>query len=168
MDRKCWNTLGVAYYRAGELEEAKNALYRSMELHNEGDSFDWFFLASIHFKLGHKDRAREWYDRAASTLQKAERTSFGLGFDELEELYRFEVEAAEVIELPRPAPPTIMIRDALWWTGAEVAGVPVPATSESSARLVHPRFSPEFSSLFRLNRRTPSPVVPAGKLRAGR
>jgi tetratricopeptide (TPR) repeat protein len=168
MDRKCWNTLGVAYYRTGELEEAKNALYRSMELRNEGDSFDWFFLACVHFKLGHEDRAREWYDRASRTLQQPERASYGLGFDELEELYRFEVEAADVIGIPRPAPPPSMIRDAMWLTGAEVLGVPVPAMSEASARFGRSRFSPQFSSLFRLNGRTPSPVMPTGKLRARR
>ncbi len=104
-DRNCWNTLGVAYYRAGELEEAKNALYRSMELRNEGDCFDWFFLAAIHFKLGHKDRAHEWYDRAARRFQDVDGSRSGLGLDQLDELYRFEVEAAEVIGLTKPAAP---------------------------------------------------------------
>ena len=43
----------------------RSALYRSMELRNEGDSFDWFFLAMIHAHLGRKERAREWYDKAS-------------------------------------------------------------------------------------------------------
>ena len=54
-DRAIWNTLGVAYYRLGNWEEAQSALYRSMEISDEGDSFDWFFLAMIHAKLGHKE-----------------------------------------------------------------------------------------------------------------
>jgi tetratricopeptide (TPR) repeat protein len=90
-----WNTLGVSYYRAGEWEEAKNALYRSMELRNEGDSFDWFFLALVHLKLGHTERARDWYDKA---VLRFDRNSP----DDLE-LYRFQVEAAQELGLPKPA-----------------------------------------------------------------
>ena len=59
-----WNTLGVAYFRLGAWDDAPSALYRSMELRDEGDSIDWFFLAMIHQRLGRKERAREWYDKA--------------------------------------------------------------------------------------------------------
>jgi tetratricopeptide (TPR) repeat protein len=167
-DRNCWNTLGVAYYRAGELEEAKNALYRSMELRNEGDSYDWFFLASIHYKLGHKDRAREWYDRAVERLRQIEQTAYGSVADQLDELYRFEVETAGVLGLSKPAPPTTMVRDAMCWTGAEVLGVPIATTTPVAGRLARYRSAEPFTSLFRLNRRTPSPLIPAGKTRIGR
>lgn len=169
VDRNCWNTLGVAYYRAGNLEEAKNALYRSMELRDEGDCFDWFFLAPIHFKLGHKERAREWYDRAAQRLQQIDEMGGGSNLDQLDELYRFEVEAASVLGLRRPAPPGTTIRDAMWWTGAEVMGVPIPAMPMTGARLAHSRNLARFSSYFRMNRRTgPSPLIPAGKFAHGR
>jgi tetratricopeptide (TPR) repeat protein len=93
-DGNTWNTLGVAYYRVGDWEEARSALYRSMELRNEGDGFDWFFLAMIHAKLGHKERAQEWYDRAESWTRRHRYRDA--------ELYRFQVEAAQVLGLPRP------------------------------------------------------------------
>jgi Tetratricopeptide repeat len=92
-----WNTLGVAYYRAGEWMEAKDALARSMQLRNEGDSFDWFFLALVQLKLGHRDLALEWYARAVGWFHQS------LPNDR--ELYRFQVEAAQELGLPKPAPP---------------------------------------------------------------
>jgi tetratricopeptide (TPR) repeat protein len=97
-ERETWNTLGVAYFRLGDCDEALNALYRSMELHNEGDSFDWFFLAMIHWRMGRKERARDWYNKAAHWSRLQSRS--------VEELYRFEVEAAEALGLPKPARPT--------------------------------------------------------------
>jgi tetratricopeptide (TPR) repeat protein len=96
-DGSTWNTLGVAYFRLGAWDDALSALYRSMELRDEGDSNDWFFLAMIHGRLGHKERAREWYDKAVQWTHV-------LGRDN-EELYRFEVEAAESLGLPRPVRP---------------------------------------------------------------
>ena len=92
-----WNTLGVAYFRLGAWDDAMSALYRSMELHDEGNSADWYFLAMIHERLGHKDRAREWYDKAVKWAHGAAPGN--------EELYRFEVEAAETLGLPKPDKP---------------------------------------------------------------
>ncbi len=96
-DGNFWNTLGVAYYRAGEWEEAKDALYRSMELRNEGDSFDWFFLCLVHLKLGDRKRAQDWYDRAVEWFHQSRSDD--------EELYRFHVEASALLGLPKPATP---------------------------------------------------------------
>ena len=62
-----WNTLGVAYYRNGQWDEAKDALDRSMELSGEGDSFDWFFLALVH-QAGPRAEAQEWYDKAVNVV----------------------------------------------------------------------------------------------------
>src|SRR5262249_39578799 len=45
-DGICWNTLGVAHYRAGQWQDAVTALERSIKLRNGGDSLDWFFLAA--------------------------------------------------------------------------------------------------------------------------
>ncbi len=92
-----WNTLGVAYFRLGDMERSRSALYRSMELQNEGSSIDWFFLAMIHQREGRKERAREWYDKAAQAVKQMPR--------EAEELYRFQSEAADALGLPRPKPP---------------------------------------------------------------
>lgn len=96
-DGEIWNTLGVAYFRVGDMEQSRNALYRSMELRNEGTSHDWFFLAMIHQREGRKERAREWYDKAAQWSKQPDA--------EGEELYRFQCEAAEALGLPRPAAP---------------------------------------------------------------
>src|SRR5262249_41200749 len=58
-----WNTRGAASYRAGEWKASVHALDTAMELRNGGDSFDWFFLAMGHWRLGEKDKGRQWYDR---------------------------------------------------------------------------------------------------------
>src|SRR5262249_7178370 len=84
-------TLGVAFYRAGRSKDAIAALEKSMELSKGGNSFDWFFLAMAHWQLGGKDKAREWYDKAVAWMAKNQPNN--------EELRRFRVEAAELLEL---------------------------------------------------------------------
>jgi serine/threonine protein kinase/tetratricopeptide (TPR) repeat protein len=86
-----WNTLGAAFYRAGEWKASIHALETAMELRNGGDSFDWFFLAMAHWRLGEKDKAREWYDRAVQWMEKNQPKN--------EELRRFWAEASELLEL---------------------------------------------------------------------
>jgi hypothetical protein len=39
-------------HRCGDWKEASAALTNSMEVRKGGDSFDWFFLAMGHWKLG--------------------------------------------------------------------------------------------------------------------
>jgi tetratricopeptide (TPR) repeat protein len=95
-DGNTWNTLGVAYFRLDDWDEAQSALYRSMELRNEGDGHDWFFLAMIHWQRGRKERAREWFDKAVNWSRHNPRAD--------DELHRFEVEAAEALGLPKPEP----------------------------------------------------------------
>ena len=89
-----WNTLGAAYYRNGDWKSAKDALSRSMALRNGGDGFDWLFVALVELKLGRKEKAREWYDKAAATFRQ-----FGRGD---RDLYRICVEAAHELGLPEP------------------------------------------------------------------
>ena len=62
-----------------------------MELAKGGDAFDWFFLAMAHWRLGHKDEARAWYDKAAAWDAK------NLPPPENEELRRFRAEAAALL-----------------------------------------------------------------------
>jgi hypothetical protein len=93
-----WNTLGVACYRAGEWDEARRALRRSMDLRGGGDSFDWFFLALVHLKHGQLDQAREWYDKAVRAYIKNQPND--------RELRRFHIEAAQALGLPSPPAPT--------------------------------------------------------------
>ncbi|HKB00959.1 MAG TPA: tetratricopeptide repeat protein, partial [Gemmataceae bacterium] len=69
-----WNTLGVAHYRAGQLNEAVDALQKSLDLGTGGGDryicLDWYFLAMANWKLDRKDEARKWYDRAVEWTAK--------------------------------------------------------------------------------------------------
>jgi hypothetical protein len=93
-----WNTLGVALYRDGQLDAAYDALSQSMQLRGDGgDSFDWFFLAMIDQRQGRKEKAREVYEKAVKGYHSDPAPND-------EELYRFQVEAAETLGLPKPSP----------------------------------------------------------------
>ncbi len=93
-----WNTLGVALFRNRELDRAYEALDRSMQLRGDGgDGFDWFFLAMIDHQLGRKEKAREWYEKAANWYHAQAAPNDG-------ELYRFQLEAAAELGLPKPEP----------------------------------------------------------------
>jgi tetratricopeptide (TPR) repeat protein len=87
------NTLGVALYRAGNWKAAIAALDKSVERRQGGDSFDWFFLAMAHWRLGRKDKARQWYDRAVQWMDRHQRTN--------EELDRFRAEAAQLLGMEK-------------------------------------------------------------------
>ncbi len=96
-----WTSLGVAYFRLGDCDEALGALYRSMELRNEGDATEWFFLAMIHWRMGRHERARDWFAKAAHWSRLHPRVD--------DELYRIEVEAAAALGLPKPEPRPMMV-----------------------------------------------------------
>jgi tetratricopeptide (TPR) repeat protein len=66
------NTLGVAQYRASQWREAITSLEKAMEPRKGGDSYDWLFLAMAHWRLGEKEEARRWYDKADKALKKFE------------------------------------------------------------------------------------------------
>jgi tetratricopeptide (TPR) repeat protein len=84
-----WNTLGVVQYRAGDWKAAIDALEKSMELRNGGDSSDWFFLAMARWQLGDQKEARRWYDRAVRWMEKIQNND--------DELVRFHAEASELL-----------------------------------------------------------------------
>jgi serine/threonine protein kinase/tetratricopeptide (TPR) repeat protein len=88
-----WNTLGAAQYRAGDWKAAIDALTKAMELRLGGDPWDWFFLAMAHWRLGHKEEARRWYDQSVAGMQK--------NFPHHEELRRFRAEAEELLEIKK-------------------------------------------------------------------
>jgi len=66
----CWNTLGVAHYRDGDNRAAVAALEKAMSLRSGGNSFDWFFLAMAHWRLGERDKAQTSFDRAVQWMDK--------------------------------------------------------------------------------------------------
>jgi tetratricopeptide (TPR) repeat protein len=85
-----WNTLGAAYYRAGQWNESIAALEKSIELRRGGDSNDWFFLAMANWQLGEHAKAREWYDKAVQWMDKNQPTN--------KELRGFRAEADELMK----------------------------------------------------------------------
>jgi tetratricopeptide (TPR) repeat protein len=93
-DGNSWNTLGVSHYRAGNILEADQALERSMELREGGDSFDWFFVAMIRHAQGREQDAFSLYEKA---VEWSDANSPGNL-----ELDRFRREAAAMLNLPQP------------------------------------------------------------------
>jgi eukaryotic-like serine/threonine-protein kinase len=68
-----WNTLGVARYRAGDWTGAITALEESRRLLANGqDSFNTFFLALAHWRLGDSDSARRRYAEAVHWMDRYE------------------------------------------------------------------------------------------------
>jgi serine/threonine protein kinase/tetratricopeptide (TPR) repeat protein len=63
-------SLGLASYRAGEWRAAIAALNESMKMRHRGDSFDWFPLAMAHSRLGEKDAASEWFQKAVDWMEQ--------------------------------------------------------------------------------------------------
>jgi tetratricopeptide (TPR) repeat protein len=64
-----WLGLALAYYRTDDLPRAQEALEKSIELYPEGrgasDPYSGFVGTLIEAKLGHVEKAREWYTHAA-------------------------------------------------------------------------------------------------------
>lgn len=61
------NTLGVAYYRCGQWQNAIDTLLQSVEREgDEGLAFDQFFLAMSYHQLGETETAQEFYDQAVA------------------------------------------------------------------------------------------------------
>jgi tetratricopeptide (TPR) repeat protein len=90
-----WNTLGVAHYRAGVWTDAIAALERSRELLvGQYESHNLFFIAMAHWQLGHKDQARELYDRSVAWMQQHAPNDH--------ELRRFRDEAARLLGVADP------------------------------------------------------------------
>ena len=88
--------LGWAHYRAGDWKASVEALEKSCGLWSQddpkgGDAYQWFFLAMAHCRLGEKDKARGWYDRAIEWTDKYRQKN--------EDLRRFRAEAAELLGL---------------------------------------------------------------------
>jgi tetratricopeptide (TPR) repeat protein len=87
-----WNTLGVAHYYAGDWKAALTALQKSLKYRRGGDSFDWFFLAMAHWKLGERGTARQWFTKAVAWMERKEN-----GKKVTAELRRFRAEAETLL-----------------------------------------------------------------------
>jgi serine/threonine protein kinase/Tfp pilus assembly protein PilF len=87
-----WNVLGVARYRAGKWRGAVEALQESRRVDPDDASWDGFYLAMAHWRLGEKGRARECYERACAALAE---NKVGR-----RKLLRLREEAASLLGLP--------------------------------------------------------------------
>ena len=88
------NTLGLAYYRAGQYREAVEILRPNIDTQQDWAlAFDLYFLAMSHHRLGETARARDYYDLGIRWTQ-AQR---GLSAEQLDELNLFRAEAEEVL-----------------------------------------------------------------------
>jgi tetratricopeptide (TPR) repeat protein len=87
------NTLGVAYYRAGRWQIAVETLQRSQKLNGDGAlGYDGLFLAMVHWRLGHKEDALSWCNRAIAWIEIHDRKN--------QELVRLRAEAEALIGRP--------------------------------------------------------------------
>jgi tetratricopeptide (TPR) repeat protein len=89
-----WVTLGAAHYRAGNWQAAVEALGNVSEV-SEGSAWISFLLAMAHAKLGHKDQARQGYERALQSMAKNR--------VHRRELSRLRAEAEQVLGIKKPA-----------------------------------------------------------------
>jgi serine/threonine protein kinase/WD40 repeat protein len=88
------NTLGVAQYRAGQYVEAVASLEKNLAAsRGELAVFNLFFQAMAHHRLGHRDEARAYYDRAVRWLSEQK----GLSEQYPKELAAFRAEAEAVL-----------------------------------------------------------------------
>jgi tetratricopeptide (TPR) repeat protein len=65
-----WNTLGIAYFRAGDWKAAIAALERSIASDGGGTSFDFFFLGMAYWHQGDEAQAHLWCARADDWMEK--------------------------------------------------------------------------------------------------
>lgn len=92
----CWNTLGVAHYRAGNWKEAIEALNKAHQLRGD-NSYDLLFLAMAYWQLGQKDEARKAYQQAIEHLPFERPLA-----QSAEEIRRFRAEAEQLLAIQRP------------------------------------------------------------------
>jgi tetratricopeptide (TPR) repeat protein len=92
-----WHALGLASYRAGAWQAAVATLEGSPHLDGGNEAPAGFVLAMAHWRLGDREKARQWYDRADRRL----------GSQPNEEGLRLRAEAARLMgrKLERPGGP---------------------------------------------------------------
>jgi serine/threonine protein kinase len=92
-----WMGLGAAYYRAGQLDAAYQALEEAMRRHPRGgEGFIWLYLAMIEWDRGNREEARRWFQRTVDWLPQP-----NLGAHPVE-LTTLVQEAARKLGVPAP------------------------------------------------------------------
>jgi tetratricopeptide (TPR) repeat protein len=96
-DATALNTRGVALYRAGRFTEAVVALEKSLSAgKGQFDAFDLFFLAMARERLGHREDARQCFDRGIRWLDEHK----NLPSQRAQELAAFRAETEAVLAGP--------------------------------------------------------------------
>jgi tetratricopeptide (TPR) repeat protein len=90
-----WNTLGIAYFRSGQLQQAIEPLQTSIKLREGGDAWDWFYLAMVYGQLGQKDEGRKWFQKGVAWAAEPR------NLRQVRPLYQ---EAADILGEPGPPP----------------------------------------------------------------
>jgi WD40 repeat protein len=103
------NTLGVALYRADQLDLAIQRLNEAIQVHGkEGTAYDWLFLGMAHHRQGNADEARKWLDKARHWLDTAqearskESTGSGQPWNQRLEIQLFRREAETLLKGDQP------------------------------------------------------------------
>jgi WD40 repeat protein/Flp pilus assembly protein TadD len=92
-ERSYRNTLGVAFYRLGELEKAAFTLEQNVKTKHPYMAFDFVFLAMIRHGMGQHERARTELNRAL----EAERLLIQISPESATELQSLVIEARGVL-----------------------------------------------------------------------
>lgn len=92
--QKTLNTLGVALYRAHELDEAITVLKQAYTAEDPKKGYNAIFLAMAEWRRGNHDVAWKWYETA--------RLSIDTHPEDCEQLLRFRTEAEELLGASPP------------------------------------------------------------------
>jgi hypothetical protein len=92
-----WNTLGAAYFHAGNAQAAVDTLHRSIALQrDQGTAFDYLYLSLACSRLNQYDIARSWYDQGIAWIAE---NSTDHHLDRLEAQIRRHLDPSENISL---------------------------------------------------------------------
>jgi tetratricopeptide (TPR) repeat protein len=128
------NTLGIALYRAGLLDEAITTLRRSAVLNGGRDSSDWFFLSMACWRRGEIGAASDYYVRALTTLWR-----FPQGGSEYD---RFRSEAADLFGAFGPGPTPLRVKTDPNRAMAELRRAVAAGNVDRRQLTENPRFEP--------------------------
>jgi tetratricopeptide (TPR) repeat protein len=110
-----FEALGAILYRAGRLDEAIQRLTEGDRLVKEpsaatpsAPAYTWFFLAMAHQRLGHREEAKKWLDKAVAwtekTLRDADQGAADLPWNRRLTLKLLREEAAAVLGVDKKPP----------------------------------------------------------------
>jgi serine/threonine protein kinase/tetratricopeptide (TPR) repeat protein len=103
-DLGAWRMLAMARYWAGDWGGAIAAIEKSLSVRSKEfvqDSFDLFFLAMAHARLGKAELARKYYDEAISWMDA--------NMPNQEDLVFFRAEAQKVLGIDNPKPESNLV-----------------------------------------------------------